>query len=204
MTYAIIILFVFFKVINIFTRKIGALSAVLGLLVIMLTKNYNLLWNFSNAIIVLSSFLPLGLLSFYLSLVLTNLNSRAIRSYFPPKLIFWDYIVIDRLYTLRFLFISFYEELLWRGAFLFLFDNIYLGLLLSSFLFALTHTNKKREIFIAEIFDIFIFAIFQGILMILFRNVYLLILIHTIRNLLIYYWALYRSTHIGMTKEVPC
>lgn len=82
MNYIFIVLFVLFTLLNIVTRQFGLLSTVLGLSVIILTKSYGLLWDFDNKIIVLLLFLPLGLFSFYLSLILCKLNLKVIGNYF--------------------------------------------------------------------------------------------------------------------------
>jgi membrane protease YdiL (CAAX protease family) len=152
--------FILFTLLNIVTRRFGLVATVLGVLVILPTRGYALLWEAQDNLLALLLFLPLGILSFYLSLAL-------------------------------------YEELLWRGALPFVFGNLWLGMVSSAVLFSLIHVNKRREVFLAEIGDIFVFAVFQGILLILFRNIYLLIFTHTVRNLLIYHWALHRcSNHI--------
>jgi membrane protease YdiL (CAAX protease family) len=189
--------FILFTLLNIVTRRFGLVATVLGVLVILPTRGYALLWEAQDNLLALLLFLPLGILSFYLSLVLSNLNLKVVRSYFPPKRIFWFYLITDRFFTLRLLLVSLYEELLWRGALPFVFGNLWLGMVSSAVLFSLIHVNKRREVFLAEIGDIFVFAVFQGILLILFRNIYLLIFTHTVRNLLIYHWALHRcSNHI--------
>lgn len=190
MKYLIIGLLAFSVVQNVLTRRFGFLLAVLGLILIVSSGSYTLLWQAQNNLIALLSFAPVGVLQFYLSLVLSNSDLRAIGSYFPPKRIFLDYLTIDRLFTARTLLASLYEELLWRGALLFAFGNTYVGLTFSSFLFAVTYMNRRRETDLADIADIFVFAVFQGVLMILLRNIYLVMLTHTIRNLLIYFWAL--------------
>jgi membrane protease YdiL (CAAX protease family) len=194
MNYGLVAAFFLFTFLNIVTRRFGLLSTVLGVIVIISSQGYSLLWEAQNNLWALLLFLPLGILSFYLSLVLSNLNLRVLRSYFPPKRIFWYYLITDRFFTLRLMLVSLYEELLWRGTLPFVFGNLWLGLFVSAVLFALIHANKRRDVFLAEIGDIFIFAIFQGTLLLLFGNIYLLIFAHTIRNLLIYHWALQKCS----------
>ncbi len=192
MTSVFVAAFVLFAILNVVTRRFGLLSTVLGVIVIISSQGYSLLWEAQNNLPAIMLFLPLGILSFYLSLVLSNLNLRAVRSYFPPKRIFWFYLITDRFSTLRLLLVSLYEELLWRGTLPFVVGNVWLGLVSSAILFSLIHVNKRREVFLAEIGDIFVFAVLQGVLLILFENIYLLIFTHTIRNLLIYHWALHK------------
>jgi hypothetical protein len=196
MTYLVLGLFVFFTILSIITRRFGFLSTALGFGVIILSRSYFLLWGSDYEIWTLLSFLPLGLLSFYLSLVLSNLSFRVLGNYFPPKKVFWDYLIIDRFTAFQFFALSFYEELLWRGTPYVLFANYYWGMGLSALLFTLIHLNKRRDISLLKLADIFVFSMFQGFLMISFRNIYLLMLIHAVRNLLIYHWALYKSTRI--------
>jgi membrane protease YdiL (CAAX protease family) len=204
MTYVFVAAFVLFTFLNVVTRRFGLLSTILGMIMILSTRGYVLLWDAQNNLLALLLFFPLGIVSFYLSLVLSNLNLSVVRSYFPPKRIFLYYLVTDRFFTLRLLLVSLYEELIWRGILPFVFGNLWLGIVSSAVLFALIHVNKRRVLFLSEMTDIFVFALFQGILMILFCNVYLLVLIHTVRNLLIYYWSLGKSSiYLGNKSLKP-
>lgn len=150
------------------------------LLVILVSGSYKLLSSDQHVFLNLVGGLLGGQLMFFLSLLITTQSFAA--AFQLIKLPIYALAEILKPFSLRYAGISVLEELVWRGSVQRSLGSNLFSIGLVALVFSLAHTpktNHHRPVLV----DLFIFSTLLGIIFAVTDSIYLVIAIHTIRNI---------------------
>lgn len=198
--YGILLVILMLACIDIFypsgTKKI--ILVIIELVLIAITRRYNLLFRQENLLLIVVSGLLGGQLVFIISMFLVNRPRRELWELVKP-LGKWIRYYLNLDIMVRYLIISAYEELLWRGSIQYLLGNSIIAIFATSAFFLLRHLGSAHEFYPSELLELFLFSCFLGLVFFYTRSMCLITIIHATRDINLSYL---RNSHGEQTISI--
>lgn len=182
----LLVLFCVLALLSLWKRFFGPITFAAGFILIGFTQRHTVLFH-SYSLWWFIIGLIIGEVLFFFSLSLIKLSlPEGFKLFLLDLGKFLKYHFSHIMVVLRYLMISTYEEVLWRGTIQYLLF-VYLGkwgwaIFLTSVLFSLVH-QYKEEIYLLEAFELFLFSCLLGYLFVRYNSIYFVIIVHAVRNI---------------------